>query len=422
MTVRLTAERLAGGGRALARHEGRVWLIDGALPGETVTAEREGERAGVVFARAVTLCDHPHPARSGEPLAADASCGGCDWSHVDPVAGGPLKADVAAGAARGLPELAARLAAATVRTSPAAYRLRARLHWDPTTAHLGFYRPHSHWVAAAGACRCRVLSRRLSDALEPLTAALATSCPAPVDLEWLEDLAGTTAAAALRPAKGGPAPRREWVPPPAAVAGAVDGLHLLNAGGRLTSVWGVSGVTMDLPVALEVPVGAFFQGNRHLVPWLFRRITELAGAAPVPAWDLHAGVGFLAAAAVTAAPRRVVVVEPFRPAARAAARNLPDATTVIGATAEAYLARHRELPPAALALMDPPRTGLTNDLRRRVTGWRPERILMLSCDPATWARDVSALESGGYRLTHLELIDLFPSTHHVEVLSLLEPA
>jgi tRNA/tmRNA/rRNA uracil-C5-methylase (TrmA/RlmC/RlmD family) len=177
---------------------------------------------------------------------------------------------------------------------------------------------------------------------------------------------------------------------------------------------------MALPRPLEVPIGAFFQGNRHLVPWLFDRIRELTGDEPVPTFDLHAGVGFLAAAAAHGVPRRLTLVEPFRPAARAAARNLPEATVAVGRTAEAWLARHHRLPHEALVLADPPRAGLSGPLRGRLAGWHPDRVLMLSCDPATWARDAAFLTSRGYVLAHVELVDLFPSTHHVEVVTVLE--
>jgi len=157
--------------------------------------------------------------------------------------------------------------------------------------------------------------------------------------------------------------------------------------------------------------------NRHLVPWLFRRVRELAGGEE-PVWDLHAGVGFLAAAA--GAERALTLVEPFRPAAEAARRNLPGATVAAGRTAEAYLRRHTRLPREALVLLDPPRAGLSPDLRRRLAGWHPQRIVWLACDVATWTRDATALLACGYRLAHLELLDLFPSTHHVEVVALLE--
>lgn len=421
MTVTLAIDALGGGGVGVAHHDGEVWMVAGALPGETVTAVASGRRAGVVRAHTATVVAGRHPARAADPAPPGATCGGCDWSHVDPEAGAPLKAAVAAGAARAHPELAACLAAAPVRSSPSGYRLRARLHWQPDIGALGFYRPRSWRVVAAQSCRCGMLSARLAAGLPGLAAALAESCPQPVDLEWVEDLAGETAVAALRPARGGPVPQPRWLPT-AATTGAVDGFHLLSSAGRLSTGWGATGVTMSLPVPLEVPVGAFFQGNRHLVPWLFDRVASLVDDRPEPTWDLHAGVGFLAAAAWHAAHRPLLLVEPYRPAARAAARNLPDGRTVGGRTAEAYLARHHRLPAAALVLTDPPRAGLSADLRRRLAGWHPRRILMLACDPATWARDAVALLACGYSLGHLELVDLFPATHHVEVLAMLVAA
>jgi tRNA/tmRNA/rRNA uracil-C5-methylase (TrmA/RlmC/RlmD family) len=180
---------------------------------------------------------------------------------------------------------------------------------------------------------------------------------------------------------------------------------------------------MRLPVPLEVPIGAFFQGNRHLVPWLFERIGELSAAHTGPLYDLHAGVGYLAAAADPSGFRsEAVLVEPFRPAARAAARNLAHARVAVGRTAEAYLARHRRIDPDALVLADPPRAGMSAELRRRLAGWHPRSVLMLSCNPSTWARDTAFLLERGYALTHVELVDLFPSTHRVEVVSVLEAA
>jgi tRNA/tmRNA/rRNA uracil-C5-methylase (TrmA/RlmC/RlmD family) len=91
-----------------------------------------------------------------------------------------------------------------------------------------------------------------------------------------------------------------------------------------------------------------------------------------------------------------------------------------GSTAEQYLREAGALPGEALVITDPPRSGLSAELRGRLARWRPERIVMLACDPATWSRDTRDLIDRGYRLTHLELVDLFPSTHHVEILAVLE--
>ena len=91
-----------------------------------------------------------------------------------------------------------------------------------------------------------------------------------------------------------------------------------------------------------------------------------------------------------------------------------------GRSAEALLTRSRRLPSCCLVLVDPPRQGLSRELRRRLARWRPSRIVSLGCDPATWARDAAALRRAGFELTSLELVDLFPSTHHVEILAVLE--
>ncbi len=415
-SVTLQAKELVGGGRALGHHEGETWMIAGALPDEIVAAEPVRRRAAVVEARLVEVISNPHPARC-EPCPHDPSCGGCDWSHVGAAEGAALKARVAAGAARGLPALASRLANAPVRPSPLAYRLRARLHWDPASGCLGFYRPRS-WEAVP-ITGCRIISPRLQQALPSLAQALTRRCPERLDLEWLEDLSGKVAAIALTPARAGP--RKidpAWLPGRDEIAEVVAGCHALSPTGGLGRGWGEHALSMA-PGRLEVPVGAFFQVNRHLVDWLFGRISELVGPDPVPTWDLHAGVGFLAAAALAASQRDLVLVEPVARAGRAAARNLPTAR-VVRRTAEAYLAQHRRLPARALVITDPPRAGMAPALRSRLAGWHPARIVMLACDPATWARDTAALLELGYHLVHLELVDLFPSTHHVEIVAVLE--
>jgi 23S rRNA (uracil1939-C5)-methyltransferase len=414
----LRAERLVGGGSAIAHLDGATWMVRGALPGETVSAGVVDRRAGIVEAEVEELVADPHPARWHEVCPHAADCGGCDWPHVEPAAGAALKSQVAAGAARPFPAIADQLARAPVHPSPLAYRLRARLHWDPVGQRLGFYARRSWRVIDIP--ECRILSPRLMAARQALAEALGATCPARVDLEWLEDLAGESALIGLRPARQGP-PHLEpsWLPPAGALDAVVRGARLLSRSGRAHNGWGADSVTMALPVALEVPIGAFFQVNRFLVPWLFDRVRELSGEQPLPAWDLHAGVGLLAAAAQSAAERRLTVTETFGPAARAAASNLPQAR-VSARAAESYLSRRRHLPGEALALVDPPRCGMSRALRRALVGWRPRRVLSLGCDPATWARDADELCRAGFRLAHLELVDLFPSTHHVEILALLE--
>lgn len=420
-TLVLEAEKLVGGGRALAHHGGCTWMVAGALPGERVLVREIGRRAGIVEARAVGVDGPAHPARAADPCPHAVRCGGCDWPHIEPAAATALKVQAAAEAARGHPALAALIAAAKIHQSPLAYRLRARLHWDPVLATLGFHEPRSHAVTPIPGCR--ILSPVLMAALPALAAALRRRCPARVDVEWLEGSDPTRGVAAIRRAKGGPARLDPgWLPPPEELGAAVAGFHLLAASGAARGGWGEREVTFDLPTPLQVPIGAFFQGNRHLLHALFDRVAELAGPGGEPVFDLHAGVGFLAAAARSHGARSLDLIEPQLEAARAAARNLPEARVAIGVTAERFVERQPALPPEALVITDPPRNGMTPPLRQALVRWRPRRVLMLGCDPATWARDAASLRGHGYRVAALELFDLFPSTHHLEILALLERA
>jgi len=416
--VELDITKIVGGGRGMAHCQDQVWMVSGALPGERIRAELRVRRKGIMEATTLEVLTAPHPARELSPCPHSGNCGGCDWPHIRPDAGAAIKADVAAEAARSQPELSRLLRGAPVTPSLPEYRLRARLHWDPENGILGFFGHHTNTVEAIS--ECRIVSPRLLRTLPDMSSALKDSCPNPADVEWLEDIDGKQAVAGLRRTRHGRPLLPEHAPGADVFTDGPNGFHILEDSGGLTRVWGRDHVRMDLPVTLEVPLGAFFQCNRHLAAQLFGRITELVGPEPTPTWDLHAGVGFLAAAAWHAAPRPLVMAEVSRASGRAAQRNLPDASVHFGTSAEELIRKSGRLPTSALVITDPPRAGMSTDLRRRLAGWHPDRILMMACDPATWARDTADLLSKGYTLVHLELIDLFPSTHHVEVLSVLE--
>ncbi len=418
-SVSVVAEKLVGGGRAIAHHEGATWMVGGALPGERIRAEVTKRRAGIVEARTLEVLSEPHPARSKDPCPHSGVCGGCDWPHVDLGDGADLKVAAAVEAARAFPELATRIASAPIHRSDGGYRLRARLHWDAGQNRLGFYEHRSRQVASIDSCR--ILSPRLMGALPQLTKALSVRCPEYIDVEWLEGTDANSKVAALRPAKGGPKEiDPEWVPGPDEMGPVASGFHYLSKAGNLNSVWGTIEVRIELPIPLNVPIGSFFQGNRHLILPLFRRVAEIVGCDAAPVYDLHAGVGYLAAAARFAGERDLTLVEPHREAALAAGRNLPGARVIVGTTAEAFIADAGGLPPEAFVITDPPRTGLSKNLRRQLARWQPHRLLMLGCDPATWARDAGFLCAHGFEPRVVEIFDLFPSTHHVEILALLE--
>jgi 23S rRNA (uracil1939-C5)-methyltransferase len=390
-------------------------MLQGALPGELVIAEAENRRARIIEARVVDLVDNPHPARLQRPCPHAGLCGGCDWPHVDSRAGSELKIDVAAEAAARFPDIATRIRNAPVKASEPSYRLRDRLHWEPRNRVLGFYGRRSWEVSEI--TECRIISPTLGECIPELTRALAESCPQPVDVEVLEGADGMVAA--LLPSRGGPGRIEGTSIPTRQACPGIAGFHRLDRAGGLVRGWGRDRVRMDLPVSLEVPIGSFFQGNRHLIGRLFELVSELVGPGDTPIFDLHGGVGFLAAAADWAGRTSLTVVEVHPGAAAAARANLPTAD-VNSTTAERFVSRHRSLPTASVVITDPPRSGMSRELRSGIADWRPDKVVMLGCDPATWSRDAADLTDHGYRLSHLELVDLFPFTHHVEIVAVME--
>ena len=172
------------------------------------------------------------------------------------------------------------------------------------------------------------------------------------------------------------------------------------------------------PHRLRVSHGSFFQVNRHLLPKLVERVT--GGLEGKVALDLYAGVG-LFARALAEKFERVVAVESSHHAAADLAANVADSPRVEprASSVEEFLQRSPEK--CDTAVLDPPRTGLGREVADALLELAPPRLVYLSCDPATLARDLQRLLPT-YRLTSLELIDLFPQTFHIESLARLERA
>jgi 23S rRNA (uracil1939-C5)-methyltransferase len=160
----------------------------------------------------------------------------------------------------------------------------------------------------------------------------------------------------------------------------------------------------------QVSAGAFFQSNRHLVPWLVEIVTK--GRAGGTALDLYAGGG-LFSLPLAAQFQSVVAVESSPASFRDLRRNLPPHAKAVRSTAEAYLQNARKLHPE-LIVVDPPRTGLGAKAARLLGECRAPRVSYVSCDPATLARDLTTLIAAGYRVEEAHLLDLFPQTYHLE--------
>jgi 23S rRNA (uracil1939-C5)-methyltransferase len=175
--------------------------------------------------------------------------------------------------------------------------------------------------------------------------------------------------------------------------------------------------------AYRVSAGSFFQVNRYLTDELVKIVT--AGQSGEIALDLYAGVG-LFSTALAGDFHHIFSVESSQTSSADLSYNLPSNGEAVQAATEQYLARFEEgrvrkgdfLPQGThtpdLAVVDPPRSGLGERVAQKLANLGAPRVIYVSCDPATLARDLAVLLATGYRIEQMHLVDLFPQTYHLE--------
>ena len=417
--VSLTIEKPVAGGRMLARHDGAVVLVSGAIPGEVVEAEIEKLQRGTAWARTIRVIDRA----SDRVDAADAACGGNVLAHVRYERQLSLKRDIIRDAFTRI----ARLPLAddlSVTASPTeGYRMRARLH--VVNGHIGFFREGTHQWCDPGSTG-QLLPGTLA-VVKSLEAVLGARPDAGVvDVEVAENCPADQRALHLL-LRDDRDPSQFAAP---ASIGDVAGVSCGRLrGGRPLVLWGLPevtdtivmpGGTSESAVSLTRQAHAFFQGNRYLLPALVAAVTAVVPAGRV--LDLYAGVGLFSVALAARGDTDVIAVEGDRTAAHDLKFNASRAGGAIETrhqTVEAFLATRR-VPSLDTVVVDPPRTGLTKDALRGTIALRAARIVYVSCDVATLGRDARMLVDAGYRLGEVRAFDLFPNTAHIETMALFE--
>jgi 23S rRNA (uracil1939-C5)-methyltransferase len=360
----------------------------------------------------------PGPDRVAPHCPHFGACGGCDWQHLSLAAQLEEKRSIVADALRRIGRLEPPPIAPAV-PSPLAfgYRHRARLHLARRggAAVFGFYRAGSHDVVPLASCP--VLAAALDGVLGLLAEsgrrqpeAFAACSEVRLDAGW----DGTAVRLLWR------GPRGETAALPAAAA---RDLRAAAAARDVALLDGARGEPLALgpgPDALVTTGETFTQVNLRQN----RALVELAIALAAPApgeqtLDLCCGLGNLSLPAA-ACGARVTGVDLDAPAIAQAqdnARRLGrDATFVCedaGAAIRGLAGAGRRFP---LVLLNPPRTG-ARDAVAALPALGPDRVIVVSCDPATLARDAAALVAAGYRLDTVRPLDLFPHTAHVETVA-----
>jgi 23S rRNA (uracil1939-C5)-methyltransferase len=407
-TLTLDVERPAVGGRMIARHDGRVVFVAGAIPGERVEVRIERVQRQVAWAQTTGVVT-ASPDRVEVP--AGLTCGGQVLAHVSEARQRSLKAEMLADALRRIGKVTLDAPVEMTGGPADSYRTRARVHVRGGRA--GFFAESTHHLCALAPSR--QLSPASVDVIERLTTVLASAeAEVEAEVEWAEDVAGERRLAHV--AVGDPRHLRalsRLTPLPG-----LDGLSLSAAGDSdfVAPLWGAARVvdrivaTGDVAVDVAHAARAFFQGNRYLLqPLVDEVLAQLEGSV----LDLYAGVGLFALTAA-AAGHHVTAVEGDEVSAVDLAANAAASPTVtaVHAAVEAYLAGSP--PGGGTAVVDPPRTGLSPDAVAGLIALAPARLVYVSCDPATLARDVRRCLDAGYHLASVRGFDLFPRTGHVE--------
>jgi 23S rRNA (uracil1939-C5)-methyltransferase len=166
----------------------------------------------------------------------------------------------------------------------------------------------------------------------------------------------------------------------------------------------------------RVSAGAFFQANRYLLP----RMVELAvgDRRGRVALDLYSGVG-LFAVPLARKFQRVIAVESSTNSGADLRANVPENVRASLQTTEEYLTSAADTLKVDIVVVDPPRSGLGDQVCRQINKLGASEIVYVSCDPATLARDLKQLTTQGWKISRLYLIDLFPQTFHIETCTVL---
>ncbi|HEX7927735.1 MAG TPA: 23S rRNA (uracil(1939)-C(5))-methyltransferase RlmD [bacterium] len=449
MTDRLTLERFAAQGRAIARVDGKAVLVDRGIAGETVEVEVTQAEARFLVARVVDVVT-PSPDRVEPPCPHFAGCGGCDWQHVRYPAQVALKRQV-------VQEQLERLGGLTPPTdwaiTPAVQPLeyRDKLEWVPVPTDAGWTVGfHGHPKADPVAVqRCWLGPETFSAIAHGAMAFLVAQAPRAPDkpippfgvtrltVQGGHDVNGATAYALTLHVRGAKqvdaiaaigTKLRERVrrDVPALTTVAVSAGDDAERAGMLRVASGDGALYRHVgALRYPVPLDAFFQVNpeqaQGLVAYVsdqFARHLPAKGAPRV--FDLFCGAGLftipLLQAGYTVAGAEV---------SRAAIKSAGRVAQAVDVTSDGFRVMDLDRPEAlrnlvrefghpAAILVDPPRRGLAPRLAADLVTTAPSLLVYVSCDPGTFARDAKKLAER-FTLAELRGFDVFPQTHHLEL-------
>jgi 23S rRNA (uracil1939-C5)-methyltransferase len=379
---------VAKGGAAIARDaDGRVIFVRGALPDEVVTADIVEAKRDYATAELRDVIE-PSPWRIEPPCPfVAAGCGGCDLQHASLEGQRALKVRIVEDALKRVARLPEHPAIAVVSLPGVAYRstVRGVVH----DRRFAFRRRGSHDAVAVATC---LVAHPLLDAL------------------IREGDFGATEEVTLRCGVN-TGDRLVIASPRAKGISVADGVAVVGRDALRRGAVSFFHEEVD-GVRFRVSARSFFQARADGAAALVEAVREYIDDIPSEgvAIDLYAGVGLFAATALARWPD-VLAVEQSASSVGDCRHNAPHAR-VVRSDIDGW-----EPEAAAVVVADPSRHGLGPAAADRVAATGAQRVVLVSCDPAAFGRDVALLQARGYGLQALRVVDLFPQTSHVEVVS-----
>ncbi|MFF5703969.1 class I SAM-dependent RNA methyltransferase [Streptomyces sp. NPDC012794] len=417
---------VAHGGHCIARTaDGRVLFVRHTLPGEKVVARVTEGEADSRFLRAdavKVLTASKDRVEAPCPYAGPGKCGGCDWQHAKPGAQRRLKGEVVAEQLKRLAGLTPEEAGWDGTVMPAEgdklpagqvpqWRTRVQYAIDET-GRAGLRKHRSHDIEPID--HCMIAAQGVSElGIEK------QDWPQMATVEAIAASGSNDRQVVLTPRPGGRLPLVELDKPVSVlrVEEKDGGVHRVHgrpfvrerADGRTYRV-GMGGFWQVHPQAADTLIKAVMQG-------LMPRKGEMA-------LDLYCGVGIFAGALAERLGETgaVLGIESGKRAVEDARHNLADFPRVRIEQGKVDTALPKTgITECDLVVLDPPRAGAGKQTVRHIASLSARRIAYVACDPAALARDLGYFREAGYKVRTLRAFDLFPMTHHVECVAILEP-
>lgn len=419
-SIELTLDAIAHGGEAIGRHGDKAIFVPYAIPGERVRVEIVEEKERWARARLLEVLT-PSPDRVAPPCPyfGPEQCGGCQWQHIAYERQAELKQAIVADQLRRLGRIAdPPVADIVVLADPAApddapqllafgYRNHVQFALTPD-GQTGYRRADSHDILPIE--RCLLLHEQLDE----LHAALDVTG---FGLEGITLRAGTNTGDALILLESANDEQPELtIDLPAAI--------VLRTPNGIQPLVGMPWLTEEiLGRTYRISAESFFQVNTVGAAALVEIVAAYADVQPTDVvLDAYCGVGLFSLALAESA-QQVIGIEASPAACEDFAFNAEDRPNLDlheGPVAEVLPALRSLSPRVDIVMLDPPRAGAGPAVIRELAALEPRRIVYVSCDPATLARDAVHLTQAGYRLIEAQPVDLFPQTYHVETVALWE--